>query len=103
MIDLIIQEAKCQELLILLDSHCLSDKRIAELWYEDNFTEADWINTWTMLADRYKNQTNVIGADLKNEPHGKASWGTGDLAIDWRLAAERAGNAILEFQNYESG
>ncbi|MBP5971218.1 cellulase family glycosylhydrolase [Brasilonema sp. CT11] len=94
--DLIIQEAERQGLLVLLDSHCLSDKRIAELWYEDNFTEADWINTWTMLANRYKNQTNVIGADLKNEPHGKASWGTDDIATDWRLAAERAGNAILE-------
>ncbi|NJM70883.1 MAG: cellulase family glycosylhydrolase [Scytonema sp. RU_4_4] len=94
--DLIIQEAERQGLLILLDSHCLSDKRIAELWYEDNFTEADWMKTWTMLADRYKNQTNVIGADLKNEPHGKASWGTNDLATDWRLAAERAGNAILD-------
>ncbi|NMF64457.1 cellulase family glycosylhydrolase [Brasilonema octagenarum] len=94
--DLIIEEAESQGLLVLLDSHCLSDKRIAELWYEDNFTEADWINTWTMLANRYKNQTNVIGGDLKNEPHGKASWGTDDLATDWRLAAERAGNAILE-------
>jgi endoglucanase len=57
-------------------------------------SEADWIKSWTMLADRYKSQPNVIGADLKNEPHGKASWGTGDRATDWRLAAERAGNAI---------
>ena len=48
-----------------------------------------------MLATRYKNQTNVIGADLKNEPHGRASWGTNDEATDWRLAAQRAGNAIL--------
>jgi len=48
-----------------------------------------------MLANRYKNQRNVIGADLKNEPHGQASWGTGDRATDWRLAAERAGNAVL--------
>ncbi|NEO85707.1 MAG: cellulase family glycosylhydrolase [Spirulina sp. SIO3F2] len=48
-----------------------------------------------MLARRYQNQKNVIGADLKNEPHGPASWGTGDRKTDWRLAAERAGNAIL--------
>jgi endoglucanase len=46
------------------------------------------------LQKRYKNQANVIGADLKNEPHGQASWGTGNQATDWRLAAERAGNAI---------
>ncbi|MEL7246129.1 MAG: cellulase family glycosylhydrolase, partial [Cyanobacteria bacterium J06573_2] len=92
--DVIVAEAQRQDLLILLDSHRLNDKRIPELWYGDGYTEADWINTWLELAERYKNQTNVIGADLKNEPHGKASWGTDDLATDWRLAAERAGNAI---------
>ncbi len=92
--DAIVEEAQRQDLLILLDSHRLNDKQIPELWYGDGYTEADWINTWLQLAQRYKNQANVIGADLKNEPHGKASWGTDDLATDWRLAAERAGNAI---------
>src|SRR5579883_558348 len=93
--DLIIQEAQRQGLLILLDSHRLNNQSIPELWYGDGFTEADWIDTWKLLADRYKDQPNVIGADLKNEPHGRASWGTNDRATDWRLAAERAGNAIL--------
>ena len=93
--DAVVQEADRQGLLILLDSHRLNDQRIPELWYGDGFTEADWIDTWKLLATRYKNQANVIGADLKNEPHGQASWGTNDQATDWRLAAERAGNAIL--------
>ena len=94
--DLIVQEAGRQGLLVLLDSHRLNHDRIPELWYGDGFTEADWIDTWVMLAKRYQNQPNVIGADLKNEPHGRASWGTYDRATDWRLAAERAGNAILK-------
>jgi endoglucanase len=93
--DLVIAEAGRQGLLIMLDSHRLNDTRIPELWYGDGFTEADWINTWKMLANRYKNQANVIAADLKNEPHGQASWGTNNQATDWRLAAERCGNAIL--------
>ncbi|WP_375467985.1 cellulase family glycosylhydrolase [uncultured Nostoc sp.] len=93
--DLLIQEAERQGLLILLDNHRLNDQQIPELWYGDGFTEADWIDTWKMLAIRYKNQANVIGADLKNEPHGKASWGDNNINTDWRLAAERAGNAIL--------
>ena len=93
--DLVIQEARRQGLLILLDSHRLNDKVESELWYGDGFTEKDWIDTWTLLAKRYKGYNNVIGADLKNEPHGRASWGTGDRATDWRLAAERAGNKIL--------
>lgn len=94
--DAVIQEAGRQGLMVLLDSHRLNNQRIPELWYGDGFTEEDWISTWTILAERYKNQPHVIGADLKNEPHGKASWGTGDRATDWRLAAERAGNAILK-------
>ncbi len=94
--DAVIQEAGQQGLLILLDSHRLNNDRIPELWYGDGFSEADWINTWKMLAERYRNQPNVIGADLKNEPHGRASWGTNNRLTDWRLAAERAGNAILK-------
>lgn len=93
--DAVIAEADRQGLMILLDSHTLRNQTIPELWYGDGYTEADWIDTWTMLAQRYRNQRNVIGADLKNEPHGRASWGTGDRQTDWRLAAERAGNAIL--------
>ncbi|MBW4498218.1 MAG: glycoside hydrolase family 5 protein [Scytonema hyalinum WJT4-NPBG1] len=93
--DIVIQEAQRQGLFILLDSHTLKDEKIPELWYGDGFTEKDWIDTWVLLAKRYKNQANVIGADLKNEPHGRASWGTGNRATDWRLAAERAGNKIL--------
>lgn len=92
--DIIIQEAARQGLLILLDSHRLNDYSIPELWYGDGFTEANWIDTWKMLATRYKNQTNVIGADLKNEPHGQARWGNNNQATDWRLAAERCGKAI---------
>jgi endoglucanase len=94
-LDIIVQEAEKQGLMIILDCHRNNDQRIPELWYGDGFTEKDWIDTWQMLAHRYQKQKNIIGADLKNEPHGQASWGTNDLATDWRLAAERCGNAIL--------
>ena len=50
------------------------------------------INAWTMLARRYANAPNILGADLYNEPFG-ATWGDGS-ATDWRLAAQRIGNAI---------
>ncbi|MDM4778056.1 cellulase family glycosylhydrolase, partial [Micromonospora sp. b486] len=73
------------------------------LWYTSTVSEATWINDWKMLAQRYAGNTTVIGADLHNEPHAEgtnpaatgACWGCGDTARDWRLAAERAGNAIL--------
>lgn len=66
------------------------------LWYTQDYPESRWIDDWVMLAERYAGNPTVIGADLHNEPHGPAQWGNGDLATDWRLAAERAGNAILE-------
>ncbi len=93
---LIMKGAADQGLLVILDAHGLADNSIPELWYGNGYSEQDWINTWTMLATRYQNQWNVIGADLKNEPHGAASWGDGNLSTDWRLAAQRAGNAIQQ-------
>jgi aryl-phospho-beta-D-glucosidase BglC (GH1 family) len=94
--DAIIKEAGRQGMLVLLDNQNFTgDNAISEVWYQPGYTEGDWITMWTSLAERYRNQGNVIGADLKNEPHGIASWGTNNLATDWRLASERAGNAIL--------
>ncbi len=64
-------------------------------------TEQQWIDDWVFLTERYKDKSAVIGMDINNEPNGKidnpagARWGTGD-AFDWRLAAEKCGNAILE-------
>lgn len=48
-----------------------------------------------MLAQHYADNSTVVGADLHNEPHSPACWGCGDQSRDWRLAAERAGNAVL--------
>lgn len=93
--DIIIDEAAAQGLMIILDNHSQADDGFMfDLWYGQNgFTENDWVDTWTALAQRYRNRPNVVAFDLKNEPHGSATWGTGN-ANDWRRAAERAGAAI---------
>lgn len=95
-LDEIIAEAGRQGLMVILDNHSQSDDGFSyDLWYgQDGTTEADWISTWQMLASRYGTTPNVVGYDLKNEPHGRATWGTGG-PTDWRLAAERAGKAVL--------
>ncbi|MFN4257861.1 MAG: cellulose binding domain-containing protein [Gemmataceae bacterium] len=96
--DKIIQYAGEIGLRIILDHH-RSDAGAGPngngLWYTSVYPESRWIADWVMLATRYADNPTVIGADLHNEPHGPATWGTGNLATDWRLAAERAGNAIL--------
>lgn len=51
---------------------------------------------------RYQSAWNVFGVDLKNEPHDAATWGDGNLRTDWRLAAQRLGNAILASRSFHA-
>jgi endoglucanase len=95
-LDLVVAEARRQDLLVVLDLHSLADDSFTQpLWYGDGYTEDDWVDAWRTMANRYGNDPNVVAADLKNEPHGEAQWGTG-AAPDWRRAAERGGNAVHE-------
>src|SRR6185436_8498463 len=59
------------------------------------YPEQRWIADWVKLAQKYRANPMVVAFDLHNEPHAEATWGSGDPATDWRLAAQRAGNAIL--------
>jgi endoglucanase len=95
-VDYIVNGAGRRGLRIILDRHRPSADGQTELWYTDKVPEARWIQDWVMLARRYRGNDAVIGADLSNEPHGIATWGDDNPATDWRLAAERAGNAILD-------
>lgn len=93
--DKVIGSASQIGLRIILDRHRPDAGSQAALWYTSAYPESRWIADWQMLAQRYAGNPMVIGADLHNEPHTPACWGCGDPLTDWRLAAERAGNAIL--------
>jgi aryl-phospho-beta-D-glucosidase BglC (GH1 family) len=106
--DKIIDYANTLGLKIILDCHSLAQGNYAgePIWYSNAYPESAWINAWTTIATRYKNRANVIGADLKNEPHGNlgqgqkppATWGydaAGYTNTNWKAAAERCGKAIL--------
>ncbi len=93
---------------VLLDYHRIGCQYIEPLWYNETFTEKDYINTWVKVAKIFGKYWNVIGADLKNEPHSisggdeayydnkSATWGMNNNKTDWNLAAERIGKAILK-------
>ncbi len=93
--DKIVDGARQHGLRVLLDRHRPTSLAQSELWYTSAVPESKWIDDWVFLAKRYANIDAVIGADLHNEPRGPATWGSNDPATDWRLAAQRAGNAIL--------
>jgi endoglucanase len=82
-------------LKFILDHHRPDSGSQSALWYTSQYPQSRWLSDWEMLANHYAGNTAVIGADLDNEPHTPACWGCGDPSIDWRLAAETAGNAIL--------
>jgi endoglucanase len=100
--DVIIDGCRQLGLKVILDSHSRApDGYIEEkTWTGKDVTEEKWIADWVMLAKRYKGNNTVVACDLDNEPHGTtaeggAQWGTGVADKDWRLAAQRCGNAIL--------
>lgn len=70
------------------------------LWYTDTYPESKFIEMWQGLAQRYLHNPYVIGADLRNELRAannvSPTWGTGSNVTDWRAAAQRTGNAVLE-------
>ncbi len=96
LLDALVRKAAKRNLWVVLDRHRPTVQGQSELWYTEEISETRWISDWVQLARRYSQQPNVIGADLHNEPHGSATWGSGDQKTDWRLAAERCGNQILE-------
>lgn len=107
-------------LKIILDDHIslaeqpsMVNNLDESLWYTPRYPDSAWIHDWTTLARRYLGNSTVVGFDLRNEPHtaGPGPWnlkaylhqgatwgpygGIENPATDWRLAAERAGNAVL--------
>jgi endoglucanase len=103
-LDNVINYAGSRGMRVILDRHRPTAAGQTALWYTPAVSEASIIADWQMLAQRYAGNTTVIGADLFNEPHAEgtdpngtgACWGCGVQARDWRLAAERIGNAILQ-------
>jgi endoglucanase len=93
-LDKVIAYAGQLGLRVILDRHRPDSGAQSALWYTSAYSEQRWIDDWKMLAARYAGDTTVVAFDLHNEPHSPACWGCGDTTVDWRLAAERAGNAI---------
>jgi endoglucanase len=94
-LDLIMKGFNDAGMYVLLDHHRPDCNAISELWYTPSYSEQDWIKDLVFVANRYKQLPHFLGIDLKNEPHGPATWGAGNAATDWNRAAERAATAIL--------
>lgn len=93
--DKIVNYAGSVGLKVILDRHRPDSSGQSALWYTGSVPESTWLSDLTAIATRYAGNAAVVGIDLHNEPHDPACWGCGDTSKDWRLAAERGGNAVL--------
>ena len=86
--DLIIEYCEEIELYVVLDRHRRQSGAGADGGpIQGAYNMARWIDDWEIMATRYKDAVNVVGADLHNEPH--------DLTWDvWAGYCETVGNAI---------
>jgi endoglucanase len=95
LMDKIVDAATSRGLMVILDQHRPDASGQSPLPATGTLSEQQWIGDWVTLAKHYRNNPLVIGADLHNEPKAPATWGTGNPQTDWRLMAEKAGNAVL--------
>nr|ABJ97449.1 cell 5A endo-1,4-betaglucanase [Phytophthora sojae]ABJ97450.1 cell 5A endo-1,4-betaglucanase [Phytophthora sojae] len=93
----IVEALGYRRISVMISLHTLDPKKSGGAWYsealsvsEDDFLEAVDILTKNLCSAKY---WNVLGLDLKNEPH-ESSWG-GD-APDWQQGATLIGNRMLE-------
>lgn len=93
-LDKIVAELDAQGMYFVLDHHRPDCNAISELPTVPGYSEQQWVADLVAMTKRYRGYDNFMGIDLKNEPHGAATWGTGD-STDWKLAAEKAGKAVL--------
>jgi len=95
-LDALVRAATARGLAVILDRHRLESGAQSALWYDATYDEARWIEDFRTLAALFRNDPLVVGFDLHNDLHDPATWGDGNSQTDFRAAAGRAGNAILE-------
>jgi endoglucanase len=105
--DAVIAALAFEGLVVVIDNHvskaewCCTEQDGNGLWFTPEYPESKWLDDWRTMAKRYRNVPAVIGAELRNELRGmpdgrKPNWGGSDATLDWRAAAKRGGDAVLE-------
>ena len=94
-LDVVVGALDAAGIHVLVDHHRPDCDAISELPTIPGYSQADWIADLVFVATRYGDVEHFMGIDLKNEPHGQATWGTGNPTTDWDIAAELAAAAVL--------
>ena len=92
-LDTLFDECEERGIYIMLDLHRLQNTYISELWYspfDRQFTTDTYFAVWERMLTRYGGRPNLFAVDLLNEPHGSATWGSGNPSTDWNTFVEVA-------------
>jgi endoglucanase len=95
----VVKDLAAAGLMVVLDNHtsdaqwCCSASDGNTLWYNSGYPQSAWLADWKAVATAFKSVPQVIGADLRNEPRGAATWG-GSQADNWQAAATTGGDAL---------
>jgi endoglucanase len=124
-LDAVVRALAHEGVMVVLDNHrsrgdwCCDTAHGDGLWHTADYPEESFVADWAGIVERYRSEPAVVGVDLRNEIRGQLpdgatgctdcgnpntpecsclqpSWGDGNVQTDWALAAEKAGNAILE-------
>lgn len=98
LLDLIFDEAKKKNMLVLIDVHRLRYRSSSPLWYipsNMNYSRETLLTTLDTLVERYKHYPNFMGVDLYNEPHYQADYGSNNMETDWRLFIQDCADFLL--------
>ena len=102
--DYVVEQCRANGIKIMIDIHSAETDpsgHMAPLWYSNKISEADYLDSLSWMANRYKNDDTIIAYDLKNEPHGaagestRAIWNDSKDSNNWKHVAEKAAMAVL--------
>lgn len=83
LLDCVFQKALARNLFIVVDLHTIGSV-ITEHPY-GNLTRDEFVGAWDRLLDRVIHYPNLMGIDIKNEPHGDTTWEEwGGIVNDFR-------------------
>ena len=111
--DAVVSACSRAKLMIVLDNHmsdadwCCSETDENGLWYNDRWSENDWIEAHRLVARRYADAPYVVAIELRNELRASVvggrtvspTWFVGNNLTDWRTAAVRAADEILSVRS----
>ena len=107
-LDCQVHELTSRGLMVILNNHNSfagwvgSHENFSQgLWNLPGYPTSDWVSSLASLARRYRNNSRVVGLDIRNEIHDQngttVTWGqSDDVNSDWRAASMLADAAIRE-------